>query len=232
MEDVAYRRIRARLEDRVDVIARRLAARLEAVWELHDLTWTELMAVQQDVEHRAEIPTPTDFWAAEALPRAATLREVADRTVDDEVANLDDAVARFHESVRLLARPRRDDELGRRARADALEILRRVTDSVPPGTVDELGARWQKRLRRTARRRELTTIVRTPRKEAELAVSKAEMQLLASTPWSHGDRLLSAVELAHQEIRRRLHDRARATVTRHRWPTDAASGRRAATSEA
>ena len=83
----------------------------------------------------------------------------------------------------------------------AISAVDRVLDAIPPpDPINELGEWWQRRLHRGALVRSLPRLLLSG-VEAELVVGTAELALLDGPPWSHGDRLLSAFELAHSEIR-------------------------------
>ncbi len=216
-----------RLDHRASVIRRRTAARLSAVWEMHDLSLSELLATQATVAKMSEPATPAEFWAAEALPRAHALRDAATATIDDELEQFADAVARFHESLRLLARPQRDDELGRRGRLHALAAGHSLAETFPDKTINDVGARWHTKLHRAARRRSFFATFGVPPAEAELALARTEMELLSEAPWSHGDRMLSAFELAHSDIANHLRRSVVRVIDRHSWPTSTAMPRHA-----
>ena len=67
--------------------------------------------------------------------------------------------------------------------------------------INEVGAWWQGRLRRKAILTAAGRLLITPIERCELVVTSAEMDLLSGPPWCHDDRLLSAFELAHGDLR-------------------------------
>ncbi len=155
----------------------------------HGLQRRELMAYQRAVHaltRAGRAPTPDEFWAATAQPRAQRLLDAARAAIDTELAPL--------------------------ARAGALVSAGDVAAALPSTTeIDELGQWWQRRLRRAATLRALPDVAAGRPGAAEVTIAHHEMWLLDQPPWSHGDRLLSAFELAHAELRR--HGREQA----HRW---------------
>ncbi len=97
-----------------------------------------------------------------------------------------------------------DTESGRAATTDAsVRAIGRVLEAVPSGHgIHDLGSWWHRRLRRAAVRRSLPALPRAwPAGRIDIVVGRAELELLDGPPWAHGDRLLSAFELAHSEIR-------------------------------
>lgn len=71
---------------------------------------------------------------------------------------------------------------------------------VTVGAIDELGHWWLGRLRLAAALRALPQLALWPVEEVPARLAHQEMHLLSRPPWSHGDLLLSAFELAHREI--------------------------------
>jgi hypothetical protein len=74
----------------------------------------------------------------------------------------------------------------------------------PPVPIRHVSTWWHRRLRRAAIATSIPSILLAAPVDAELIVARKEMDLLARSPWSHADRLLSAFELAHIEIRHRI----------------------------
>ncbi len=220
-----YAKIVDRLDHRASVIRRRLAVRLQSVWELHDLGITELLAAQSQTARQANPPTAAEFWAVEALPRAHTLREPAVATINAELDQFAEHVERFHQSLRLLARPRRDDELGRRGRQAALTAGHGLIEAMPQPAINDVGSKWQRRLHRASRRRNFFTAFGASPAEAEFAVARLEMEMLSSAPWCYGDRMLSAMEMTHTDIANHFRSAVVRIVDRHSWPTEAPAPR-------
>ncbi len=168
-----------------------LTRELATVFDAHDLNRGELLAMQRGIKRLdrcSMAPRANEFWEVTAQPRAQ-------RLIDNAVPVIDRHAKALAE-VRATARP---DDLDDRFIA-ALPSLDAIND---------LGHWWQRRLRRTAMLTSLPALAMKVAAEAELVISNHEMALLDAAPWCHGDRLLSAFELAHSEIRR--HGRARVT---------------------
>jgi hypothetical protein len=204
-----------RLSSDADVSRHRLALRLRQVLSRHDLTRQELLAAQRDVVRLSRIgaqPTPTEFWQRTALPRAAILVDESMNAIVEEGAALGQSVDEF---LAGLAGPSLTDWADRSLdgaqllAATEVPINRLIEAVPPPQSIDGLGRWWQRRLRWTARRQSLPELVarllsasgpeaRTVGREI---VDQTELSVLDGPPWCHGDRLLSAFELAHAEIK-------------------------------
>ncbi|MEZ5408834.1 MAG: hypothetical protein R2761_12465 [Acidimicrobiales bacterium] len=160
---------------------------LDRVCREHGLSRRELMAYQRAVhalQRVGQAPTPDEFWAATAQPRAQRLLDAARAAIDAELEPLARSGARV-------------------SAGDVAAALPSTAD------IDELGQWWQRRLRRAATLRALPDVAARLPGAAELTIAHHEMGLLDQPPWSHGDRLLSAFELAHAEIRRHGREQAR-----------------------
>lgn len=159
---------------------------LDQVRREHGLGRRELMAYQRAVHalrRAGQAPTPDEFWAATAQPRAQRLADAARAAIDAELEPL--------------------------ARSGALVSASDVATALPSTQdIDGLGQWWQRRLRRAATLRALPDVAARLPDAAELTIAHHEMWLLDQPPWSHGDRLLSAFELAHAEIRRHGREQA------------------------
>ncbi|MEL7155102.1 MAG: hypothetical protein AAFN30_00730 [Actinomycetota bacterium] len=207
----------------VDYIVDRLRCRLRLLVRTHGLARRELVRVQQGIARldRAGVaPSSHDFWAWTAQPRAQVLIDRAGEAIDDELAIL---VADIGFGA-LIDRPGSDDRpdpvrhrLRRRPPTMALDhvpdpaldprldldLAGRVLPILPRSDdLDQLGWWWQRRLRRAAMVRALPEVLAGTTADIGLTVSRTEMQLLDRAPWAHGDRLLSAFELAYAEIER------------------------------
>lgn len=184
----------------------RLETRLRQAMELHDLHRRELMAAQRDVvrlRRAGVLPGPNEYWESTAVPRASILVDASLTAVADEIGALADAVDRF-----LVAASRSTLEPWIHG-ADAQAALQQagtsavdlLLEAIPdPGPINDLGEWWQRRLHRAALTRSLPRLL-VSGEEADLVIGTAELALLDGPPWSYGDRLLSAFELAHSEIR-------------------------------
>lgn len=152
----------------------------------HGLGRRELMAYHRAVHaltRAGQAPGPDEFWATTAQPRARRLLDAARDAIDAELAPL--------------------------ARSGALVSVADVAAALPStDEIDELGQWWQRRLRRAATLRALPDVAARRPGAAEITIAHHEMWLLDQPPWSHGDRLLSAFELAHAEIRRHGREQA------------------------
>lgn len=207
--------------------ADRLRHELGTIFSSHGLERKQLLTVQRGLvrlQRHGGAPTANDFWEATARPRAELLTRLAKATIEAELAALvagedstfactiiaADAMsssvvtngsvgaANCTAVVRAVKQRRRGSVDDRHEQAVATLVA-----AIPARDgLDELGRWWQRRLRRAATIRAFPTLAGTAAMRAELVVSQFEMQLLDETPWSHGDRLLSAFELAQSDIRR------------------------------
>lgn len=103
--------------------------------------------------------------------------------------------------------------------AEAVELIDRsgidqhVSELRPPVPIRQVSAWWHRRLRRAALIRSIPSVLMATPIEAELVIARAEMALLERQPWSHADRLLTAFELAHVQIDRRLRGKPATSTT-------------------
>lgn len=203
----------------VDAAAERLAGELRAVYAECGLQRQHIVAIQRSLTSLDRVglaPTANDFWTASARPRAGRLTERAARAIEHELSALTTrgAADSALEAALGVGRSRRLDGGTAGDRVSASEAASATLQAAIPdrAEIDDLGQWWQRRLRRAATVKALTTLAGTAAKDAELVVSRYEMQLLESTPWSHGDRLLSAFELANAEIAKLAETRIALTV--------------------
>ena len=195
-EHMSFRRAASRIQDGTGgmdnesiaeqaKVVERLRQCLLAVYRVNDLQRRELVAAERGIrrlDRQSMAPAPNEFWESIALPRAQRLIDEARRVIDREILTLG--------ALR--------DEAGALMVAEG-DLL----DALPSSTaINDLGNWWQQRLRRAAMTRSLPSILARSPGEAELVVSNQEMLLLDRAPWSHGDRLLSAFELANGEVGR------------------------------
>jgi hypothetical protein len=198
-----------RFERRAASIANRLERQLEAAASFHNLSRRQLQASHRSVEQLSRggaVPTASEFWEQTARPQARNLFEAATAAIDSEAAELTRALQQFATAIRLELRAG-----GGRLEPDWLiddlhEVAERGVRQVVVTVrsldqMDELGRWWQGRLRRKAMLSVMSKALTSPLRQFELIVSAAEMQLLEHPPWSHDDRLLSAFELTHSELR-------------------------------
>lgn len=163
----------------------RIWVRAATVRTAYDLDRHHLRATERAIRGLARhsmAPTANAFWETTAVPRARRLVDESQTVIDEELP-------------RLAATTDHDDDGA--DRADAV-----VAAALGPVGIHDLGRWWQRRLRRAARVHALPAILLAVPGDAELAVSNQEMALLDVAPWCHGDRLLSAFELANGEIER------------------------------
>ncbi len=208
-ESDRYREARQRLADRTAAIELRLVARLHDVQEQHDLSWRLLLSSQRKISKAGfVVPTPLEFWATDAAPKAAALATAARLVIDSEVDNAASAVSRFSESVSpLLTTP----GLETLARTDVSVVLLALASAgLDDEPINSLGERWQQRLHRQATRRCLRARVTGSSPPFDQLVATEELAMLDQAPWIHGDRLLSAFEIAHSETRAHLRSRVAA----------------------
>lgn len=210
-----------RFSRRAQSIAALLAHRLETALLLHDLSEKRLWAAHRTVArlHRQGLaPTPTRYWEETAQPEARRLLHEAMQIFEAERDELKKALQQFAITV------------GEQRRAEAMAVDHVTSDRYQPangldpaisvdlavarngidvflaaastgGRLNEVGAWWQGRLRRRAILATAGRLLITPLERCELAVSAAEMKLLSGPPWCHDDRLLSAYEVAHSDLR-------------------------------
>ena len=176
----------------------RLASQMEQAVAAQGLTRRELMATQRGIRQlarRGTAPSPNQFWETTAMPRAERLTGLARAVIDEELTRL---------AGTLQAGVRERGRLGPGAAApmgnDVLNV-ELVGAMAGPDRIDDLGAWWQRRLRRAALVPALPDLLAGTPAEADLIVTNHAMGLLDTPPWAHGDRLLSAFELARTDIK-------------------------------
>ncbi len=200
--------LRRRLADSAGESRARLTSRLQHAVSLHDLTRRDVLVAHRDIRRLQRIgalPTPMEYWKRSALPKASLLIDSSMAAVAEEGKLLGDAIDRFlDEANHSTMQPWASSRSGRSAiQGAATSAIDQLLHAVPPTeSIDRLGAWWQRRLRRAAILRALPRLLWSS-VDADLVIGTVEMALLDNPPWSHGDRLLSAFELAHGEIRTR-----------------------------
>ncbi len=184
----------------------RLGERLHQARAAHDLSRSELVKAQRDVArlHRiGALPSPNEYWKRSALPRAATMIDESMSAVVEEGELLGTALDRFMLDLDRSPLQGWGSSTAGKATVDHVtsEAIGQLMDAVPSDeSINALGLWWQRRLRRAA------TVASMPRlliagAKADALIGGREMELLDRPPWSHGDRLLSAFELANSEIK-------------------------------
>jgi hypothetical protein len=204
-----HREISKRLIDRTAAIERRMRDRLETVRALHDLDGRALLSSHREVAELVELniaPPPVEFWATTAHPRAQPLVTAACTVLDEQIDDFAEATQRFERSVAMMAgRPGYNPEP---YSATVGECVQRLSDvSLDRSALDALGEKWQARLRRSAVRRTFFKLLIASPSQCDRLTTTAEMALFDEPPWAQDDRLLSAFELAHADVRLHLRHR-------------------------
>lgn len=208
-----------RLDRTAREVADRLQRGLRTAIERHDLGRDELMTAQRQIRvlRRAGlVPSPGDYWENTAVPRAEALVEAAIDVVDEETERLGEAIERFLVATsRSTLEPWINGAEGRAAiQRTGVSAIDLFLAAIPHAKgIDDLGEWWQRRLQRRAIARALPRLL-VSRSTVETVIGEHEVALLDSPPWSHGDRLLSAFELGHAEIRNRAVGGAEALLDR------------------
>ncbi len=130
---------------------------------------------------------------------ANKLRSAAIVVIDDE---LESATAAM-EQLRLVCDQNRSSRTISNPTATLATLPAPRLSRVP---LDQVGACWQRRLRVTSIARIVVPLLIAPASQTHDRVLQSELQLLTRAPWQHGDRLLSAYETAHGEIREYLRE--------------------------
>jgi hypothetical protein len=195
-----------RLDHGSDLIGQRLAARLQRAYELHDLDRGGVMTAQREIDRLAArdlLPSPNSYWETVAVPRANMLVDAARVAIDEESSALDDTLDRFlTASRRSTLEPWSSGPDGLTAiRRAGVAAAQRIPDAVPSSeAIEALGEWWQRRLRRAAIIKAVPQLL-LPAGSTDAVIGAVELVLLDRPPWNFTDRLLSAFELAHSEVR-------------------------------
>lgn len=207
--DERYRDAIRRLAERAEAIAFRTSNRLLVVQSDHDLEWRSLLASQRKIAALAAdglAPPPSEFWETDAAPRAAALTTAATLVIESEFAAVTRSVERFRASVQ----PIMGSSHLAPVRTGLVESLDPLTECVlDPAPLDDIGERWQRRMRRHAAWQHVRARITGPFEEFDELVGRTELGLLDEAPWIHGDRLLSAFEIAHADVRNLVRERVR-----------------------
>lgn len=199
-----------RLDHRVAISVRRLSDRLQALHDAHGLKSSELWESQRKISRMAaenEVPTPSEFWAETAEPWASVLTNTCIAAIDEEMVPLADAVSRFAESI-AIANSNGATISNQMMRSVLKQHLTEPIIAGAPGSadLDALGVVWHCRLRRAAWRKTFPAALFRSASASDIRISTAQVELAAAAPWAHGDRLLSAFEGSHADIREHLVD--------------------------
>ncbi|MDH4277842.1 MAG: hypothetical protein OEW83_07140 [Acidimicrobiia bacterium] len=229
---------------RAQSIATLLGHRLEAALSAHDLSEKRLWAAHREaaeLHRRGGAPTPAEFWDKTAHPLSQHFLSEMIGVIAAEEEELMRAFHRFAFTTAERSRreaPTVDDNPLDRPRpsggtdidlATAVAIAQSGADDFIAAAaigsrINEVGAWWQGKLRRRAIRATAGRLLITPLGRYDLAVSAAEMRLLGEPPWSLDDRLLSAFELAHSDLRDHLATRRNDLRRRFRAILEEADG--------
>lgn len=210
---------RRRLGRAARTTAERLEARLELAAANYGLDRPELMAAQQQLRRLRRsglVPSPNDYWESTAVPRAELLVDNSVDAVLDEWASLDEAIERFLTATsRSTLEPWISGAEGRAAiQQTGAAAVDRLLRAVPSSAqIDELGEWWQRQLHHRAVLRAIPRLF-TTRQPTDTVIAAVELEVLDSSPWCYGDRLLSAFELANAEIRTQATERANDLMAR------------------
>ncbi len=157
--------------------------------------------------HEGSQPTPTEYWETTAEPMAAMMVNTAVASIDDELANVDEAIDKFTESVRIINRTGKVHVSAAQVRQILEAELSRLDECAPSTDgINDLANRWSAQLRRAAWRRQIPLLLFRSTAEANSIIGQAQVELVEQAPWAHTDRLLSAFELGHADIRTHLFD--------------------------
>ncbi len=206
-----------RLCQRIDTSARRLRSRLRVIADAHDLRGSDLKRTQKELRKMRQDgtePSPTEFWQTTAEPMAAMMVNTSTVAIDDELLNIDDAIDRFTESVRIINRSGTTHITAAQIRQIIeAELLALDSCSAATDEINLLAHKWSAQLRRAAWRRQAPVLLFKSTAEADTIIGQAQVALVDESPWAHTDRLLSAFELGHADIRTHLVDRIAESAT-------------------
>ncbi len=135
-------------------------------------------------------PGIDDFWTTTAEPMAQPLLDTCLEAIDECFDMVAAGVQRTD-----FGPGEHDVAIAERAS----EIWSTVT--FDPTGLNELGQKWQRRLHRHATPKAILASAMRPASEFHLQREMTEMAMLDQPPWRHGDRILTAFELAHSDIR-------------------------------
>lgn len=200
-----------RLTGLVDTVAAAMASQLAEIQVEHDLTRQEVIAVQDAMSalnRKGEAPAANDYWATDAQPRARVLAEASITAIDGRFADFPTRVAGARVAGARVAGSSLEGQPSATTTSTGRQAYTQLLLALPqPTLLNDIGQWWQRRLRRAAVLSSIpAVIVRLPG-DGEAAIANREMYLLDRPPWCHGDRLLSAFELAHSDIHRYGRDR-------------------------
>ena len=208
-----------RFRHRVDRLTATLLVGLHDIHEAHGLSYNELVRTQRALrrlESETRAPSAQSFWDSTAYPRAQMLVTAAQPLIDVAGHTFSDAVSRLSRSVELATVDHQSIS------PIAPGLLRRMIDvggnvvcTATPSRdeIDQIGERWHRRLRRAAWKSVVPTQLAMSTTALEDRIDRMELELLEQLPWAHGDRLLSAFELAHVDIKTMIRTASRASTS-------------------
>lgn len=206
VNDDRYRQAELLLRRRSLSGAGRLRDRLHLVQQRQDLTWRRLIAEQRAIQAHMgsgyDQPSIWKYWDNTANPTARPLFDDASAVIDEELTLVVDAAVRFAQTARRVGV--NNVSVLTRSIRDAVSVIEGAGLAAEP--LNEIGARWQKRLHRAAVRKASLSILMAETSQAEMRIIQAEMALLETAPWAHMDRLLMAFEFTHSDVRCHLRD--------------------------
>ncbi len=217
--DEEYRQAELRLAQHVGSESRRLSERLDEIRSAHDVSWRDLLTSQRQIRRTvgtaAEL-TPVEFWERVAHPRSSLLRDRAIAVIDEHGRSLADACDRFRRTAATLRPDTLDVDsitVGHPLDAPSSAAIHQSVEQalahfactgLDQRPLDRLGRRWQRRLKLAALLKAGPAMATGEVEMAERVFGDAEIGLLNSLPWAHGDRILAAFELAHADVRHHL----------------------------
>ncbi len=208
-----------RFRHRVDSLTATLLAGMTDIHEAHGLTYAELVRTQRALrrlESETRAPSAQAFWDTTAYPRAQMLVTAAEPLVEQAGHAFGDAANRLTRSVELAT------ESHQSISTIAPGLLRRMIDvggnvvrTATPSRdgIDQIGERWHRRLRRAAWKSVVPSQFAMSTAALEDRIDHMELELLEQLPWAHGDRLLSAFELAHVDVKAMIRSASQASIT-------------------
>lgn len=207
-----HREASRRLADRTAAIRERLEAELSRAQRDLEIDWRALLASQRDVAEQASkgsAPLADVYWLHHAQPQAEDLLDACLSSVDAHMMLLWDAVASYWRSIE----PRADAEGDRQSVRDDIARLVDPIRSLRMDrtSLDDLGERWQHRLRRQAIRRYVRTGGVTD-SGFSAAIDAQELHMVTQAPWAQADQLLTAFELVHSTVRTAIVDKVDRTL--------------------
>ncbi len=208
-----------RLYTRTDRIVATARFDLENIFATYGLSKDQLLAAQRTISDQAKKntePNLTQFWESTAKPTSERLQNVASTRINQCRADLASALEQL--ALTLEHWPLVDQshttpyaaelyhrDLFRKSLHGALQqVLNRFRSVVPDSKIDDLGLWWQTRLHRSALATTFGKSMLVATSQFMANARDYEMQLLNTPPWSHGDRLLFAFEVADREIGKAL----------------------------